>query len=70
MGGEVSLMFANVTDIQPQMKSGKIRVLAVTVPKRSSLLPDVRRSPKRRCPGSRFARGSACSRRLQRRNRS
>jgi tripartite-type tricarboxylate transporter receptor subunit TctC len=41
LGGEVSLMFANVTDIQPQMKSGRIRVLAVTVPKRSSLLPGV-----------------------------
>lgn len=41
LGGEVSLMFANVTDITPHMKSGKFKVLAVTVPKRSSMLPDV-----------------------------
>jgi tripartite-type tricarboxylate transporter receptor subunit TctC len=41
LGGEVSLMFANVTDIGPQMKSGRIRVLAVTVPQRSAMMPDV-----------------------------
>jgi tripartite-type tricarboxylate transporter receptor subunit TctC len=41
LGGEVSLMFANITDITPHMKSGKFKVLAVTVPKRSSMLPDV-----------------------------
>ena len=41
LGGEVSLMFANVADIQSQIKSGKVRALAVTTAKRSNMLPEV-----------------------------
>jgi len=41
LGGEVSLMFANLTDIGSQIRSGKVKALAVTVTRRASLLPDV-----------------------------
>jgi tripartite-type tricarboxylate transporter receptor subunit TctC len=41
LGGEVSLMFANLTDIGSQIRSGKVKALAVTVTKRASLLPEV-----------------------------
>src|SRR5882724_73107 len=41
LGGEVSLMFANVADIGAQVKGGKVRALAVTATKRSSTLPEV-----------------------------
>src|SRR5438876_8813796 len=41
LGGEVSLMFANLTDIGSQIKSGKVKPLAVTTPKRASSLPDL-----------------------------
>ena len=41
LGGEVSLMFANLTDIGGQLKSGKVKALAVTVGKRASLIPEV-----------------------------
>jgi tripartite-type tricarboxylate transporter receptor subunit TctC len=41
LGGEVSLMFANLTDIGGQLKSGKVKALAVTVTKRASLIPEV-----------------------------
>jgi tripartite-type tricarboxylate transporter receptor subunit TctC len=41
LGGEVSMMFANVTDILSQIKSGKVKALAVTTAKRSNMLPDV-----------------------------
>jgi tripartite-type tricarboxylate transporter receptor subunit TctC len=41
LGGEVSLMFANLTDIGGQLRSGKVKGLAVTTPKRAPLLPDM-----------------------------
>jgi tripartite-type tricarboxylate transporter receptor subunit TctC len=41
LGGEVSMMFANVADIGAQIKAGKVRPLAVTTLKRASQLPDV-----------------------------
>ena len=41
LGGEVSLMFANLTDIGSQIRSGKVKALAVTVTRRASLLPGV-----------------------------
>ncbi len=50
LGGEVSLMFANVADIQSQIKSGRVKPLAVTVPKRSSTLPDVPTMPEAGLP--------------------
>src|SRR5258706_454719 len=45
LGGEVSMMFSNVADIGSQIKAGKVRALAVTVPKRATLLPDVPTMP-------------------------
>ena len=41
LGGEVSLMFANVADIGSQIKSGKVKPLAVTTAKRAASLPEV-----------------------------
>ena len=41
LAGEVSFMFANAADIQPQIKSGKVRAVAVTSTKCSSLFPGV-----------------------------
>ncbi len=50
LGGEVSMMFANVADINSQIRSGKVRALAVTVPKRASMLPDVPTMPEAGLP--------------------
>jgi tripartite-type tricarboxylate transporter receptor subunit TctC len=41
IGGEVSIMFATVTGIQPQIKAGRARGLAVTTPQRSAMMPDL-----------------------------
>src|SRR6478609_7481485 len=41
LAGEVSVMFVTVTGVQPHVKSGKVRALAVSTPKRSDMLPDV-----------------------------
>jgi tripartite-type tricarboxylate transporter receptor subunit TctC len=41
LGGEVQLMFANLTDIGSQLKSGRVKALAVTTMKRAPLLPEV-----------------------------
>jgi len=41
VGGEVSMMFSNVADTQPYIKSGRMRPLAVTSTKRAPPLPDV-----------------------------
>ncbi len=41
LSGEVSAMFFTVVGIQPHAKSGRARALAVTTPKRSTLMPDL-----------------------------
>jgi tripartite-type tricarboxylate transporter receptor subunit TctC len=41
LAGEVSLMFANLTDVGSQIKSGRVKPLAVTSLKRAELLPSV-----------------------------
>ncbi len=41
LSGEVSVMFFTVVGIEPHAKTGRARVLAVTTPKRSALLPDL-----------------------------
>ena len=41
IGGQVDLMFGDLGASLPNIKAGKIRVLAVTVPERLALLPDV-----------------------------
>ncbi|WP_256977237.1 Bug family tripartite tricarboxylate transporter substrate binding protein [Bordetella genomosp. 10] len=41
LGGQVQLMFDNLPTALPQVKSGKLRALAVSTEKRTPLLPDV-----------------------------
>lgn len=41
LGGEVSLMFDSISTSLPQVRSGKLKALAVTGDRRSPLLPDV-----------------------------
>ena len=41
LGGEVSMMYANLTDIGSQLRGGKVRALAVTTTKRAPMLPEV-----------------------------
>src|SRR6185436_14938316 len=41
VGGQVQLMFSNLTAAFPHMKSGKLRALAVTGEKRTPIAPDL-----------------------------
>ena len=41
VAGEVSMMFSNVADTQPHIKSGRMRALAVTSVKRTAALPEI-----------------------------
>jgi tripartite-type tricarboxylate transporter receptor subunit TctC len=41
LGGQVDVAFISVTAAAPQVKSGKLRALGVSTPKRSAALPDV-----------------------------
>ncbi|WP_233155035.1 Bug family tripartite tricarboxylate transporter substrate binding protein [Candidimonas nitroreducens] len=41
LGGQVQIMFDNLPTALPQVKSGKLRALAVSTKQRSTLLPDV-----------------------------
>jgi tripartite-type tricarboxylate transporter receptor subunit TctC len=41
VGGEVSMMFSNVADTQPYIKSGRMRPLAVTAAKRTTAMPEI-----------------------------
>lgn len=41
LGGEVPVSFATVPPVLPNMKAGKLRVLAVTTPQRSSAAPEI-----------------------------
>jgi tripartite-type tricarboxylate transporter receptor subunit TctC len=41
LGGQVDLAFISVTAAAPQIKSGKLRAIGVSTPKRSAALPDV-----------------------------
>ena len=41
IGGQTSIMFDTVAAIQPHVKSGKLRAIAVTTTKRASIAPDV-----------------------------
>ena len=41
LSGEVSVMFATVTGIQPHIKAGRAKALAVTTPGRSNMMSDV-----------------------------
>jgi tripartite-type tricarboxylate transporter receptor subunit TctC len=41
LSGEVSMMFNTVTGIQPHVKSGRVKALAVSTPKRTDMMPNV-----------------------------
>ena len=41
IAGETTMMFGTVTGIQPHLKTGRLRGLAVTTPKRSDFLPEL-----------------------------
>jgi tripartite-type tricarboxylate transporter receptor subunit TctC len=41
MGGQVHSLFQPLSGMMPNIKAGKLRALAVTVPKRVEILPDV-----------------------------
>ena len=41
IGGQIPILFDTVVSAMPQVKSGKIRAIAVTTPQRSAFLPDV-----------------------------
>jgi tripartite-type tricarboxylate transporter receptor subunit TctC len=41
MGGHVPLMFDGIATSLPYLKAGKIKAFAISLPKRSALLPDV-----------------------------
>src|SRR5690606_4322139 len=41
VGGQVDMMFTNISSSLPLFQSGQVKVLAITAPKRSALLPDV-----------------------------
>ena len=41
MTGEVSVLFGSIATVLPQLKTGRVRVLAVTGSQRAAALPDV-----------------------------
>src|SRR5690606_29072060 len=41
LSGEVSVVFFTVVGVQPHVKSGKARALAVTTPSRSNMMPEL-----------------------------
>lgn len=41
INGQVTMIFDNIVSAMPQVKSGKVKVLAITSAKRSSLVPEV-----------------------------
>ncbi len=41
LGGQIQTMFTTTASAQPHLASGRVKVLAVTIPKRSSMMPNV-----------------------------
>ena len=41
LGGQVQAVAVNALEVQPQVRAGKLRVLAVMSPSRSAMFPDV-----------------------------
>lgn len=55
MSGQIQLMFATMASAMPNIKSGKVRALAVTENKRSNLMPDLPTVSEAGVPGFEFA---------------
>lgn len=51
MAGRLQLVFNNVNDSAPHVKTGKLKILGITTPKRSPLAPDVRTLAEAGYPG-------------------
>lgn len=51
LGGQVQLMFADAPTALPQIKAGRVKVLAVASSKRSAMLPDVPSAAEAGLPG-------------------
>ncbi|HEY0336425.1 MAG TPA: tripartite tricarboxylate transporter substrate-binding protein, partial [Burkholderiales bacterium] len=51
LGGQIQLMFANIVAVVPLIKSGKLRALAGSGPKRSLALPDLPTAVEAGLPG-------------------
>jgi tripartite-type tricarboxylate transporter receptor subunit TctC len=51
VGGQTDVMIVDLTTSLPQVKSGKLRALGVSSPKRSSLVPDVPTIAEQGLPG-------------------
>lgn len=51
LGGQIPLMIDTVTAVRPQVEAGKLKALAVTSGKRTSLLPDVPTVAEQGVPG-------------------
>ena len=51
LSGEVSIMFNTVTGIQPHVKTGRVKALAVTTAKRSEMMPGVPTMSEAALPG-------------------
>ena len=41
IGGQITLAFENIAPVLPHIKSGRLKALAISAPKRTTLLPDV-----------------------------
>ena len=54
LGGQVPMMFSGVSNVVPYRKTGRLRVLAIGSPKRSSALPDVPTVAESGVPGYSF----------------
>ena len=70
IAGQVQLIFDNLTSISPHAKSGKLRGLGVSSPKRSPVFPDLPTIAEAGVPATKPPRGAASSFLWARRRRS
>ena len=68
LGGQVDFMCDQTTNTTGQIKAGKVKVYAVTTPKRVPSLPDVPTMQESGLPASTWPSGTACTRRRARRS--
>ena len=67
LANRITMSFANIVNVVPLAREGKLRALAITSIKRSPLAPDLPTMAESGFPASRRCRGSVCSRRPARR---